>query len=164
MSGLKEVSDKLGKELKDISKAYGSIMEPCVEYLKKRCSEDSGMCEDVLQDGETLSKCCDYIMKKARESLGGKNGAIRDDVVYEWCEDYYRMDAKEEAKQLKDVKSVPVNGKKYVPKKEKEIPEQHKEEKPKEEPKPKKEAKPNGKTKKANKQQLPGQMSIFDFM
>ena len=71
--------------------------KPIWEHLKKRCREDAGLCEDILQEHKTWSNCYAYITKTARKHIKGNAGAVLDSTVYEWAEDYYRSDDKAEA-------------------------------------------------------------------
>lgn len=97
----KKAIDKLEKE-KAGAKDKG-FAEPIIGYLIKRCEEDSGLAEDVLQEHKTWKKCFDYIFGKARKQASGNCAAVRDEVVYEWAEDYYHKDDKaEEAKREKE--------------------------------------------------------------
>ncbi len=62
----------------------------------RRCEEEKGLSEDVLQKHKTWEKCFDYIYKQARKQASGNRAAVRDEVVYEWAEDYYHKDDKAE--------------------------------------------------------------------
>ena len=35
----------------------------------KRCEEDQGLAEDVMQEGKTWNKCFNYIVEQARKEL-----------------------------------------------------------------------------------------------
>lgn len=83
---------KLDEELKKASNKAFAV--PVIAYLKRRCDEDLGMAEDVLQTHKTWDKCFSYIYKKAKENASGTCAAIPDDTVYEWAEDYYHVDDK----------------------------------------------------------------------
>jgi hypothetical protein len=79
-----------------------SFADPVISYLLKRCEEDSGLSEDVMQEHKTWEKCFDYIYAQARKQSKGAHYAVRDEVVYEWAEDYYHKDDKaEEEKKAK---------------------------------------------------------------
>lgn len=96
----KAAKKKLEKERKaDPDKAFA---EPILAYLLKRCEEDLGLAQDVLQGHKTWKKCFAYIHCQARKQAKGGCAAVRDDVVYEWAEDYYHTDDKaEEEKKAK---------------------------------------------------------------
>ena len=71
----------------------------------KRCEEDQGLAEDVMQEGKTWSKCFNYIVEQARKQSNGRSTAVEDRVVYEWAEDYYhKYEKPETAKKEKDKK------------------------------------------------------------
>lgn len=55
----------------------------------KRCEEDQGLAEDVMQEGKTWNKCFNYIVEQARKQSNGRSTAVEDRAVYEWAEDYY---------------------------------------------------------------------------
>lgn len=90
--------EKLENELKAEKDKY--FAEPVIGYLLKRCEDDEGLAQDVVQEHKTWNKCFDYIYEQARRQATGNRAAVRDDVVYEWAEDYYHKDdkAEEEAK------------------------------------------------------------------
>lgn len=91
---------KLEKELK--ANNNKTFAEPIIGYLLKRCAEDEGLAQDVMQEHKTWNKCVDYIFSQARKQSSGNCAAVRDDVVYEWAEDYYHRDDKaEEEKKAK---------------------------------------------------------------
>ena len=93
--------EKLEKELKAAKDK--SFAAPVIGYLLKRCKEDEGLAQDVVQEHKTWNKCFDYIYEQARrQATGNRTAAVRDDVVYEWAEDYYHKDDKaEEEKKAK---------------------------------------------------------------
>lgn len=86
--------EKLKKELKAATNR--TFAEPIISYLLKRCEEDEGMAEDVVQEHKTWNKCFNYIYSHARQQEKGKCAYISDDVVFEWAEDYYHKDDKVE--------------------------------------------------------------------
>ncbi len=92
--------EKLEKEMKaDKDKTFA---EPVIGYLLKRCEDDLGLAQDVVQEHKTWKKCFDYIYSQARKQIKENCAAVRDDVVYEWAEDYYHRDDKaEEEKKAK---------------------------------------------------------------
>ena len=67
-----------------------------IAYLLKRCEEDQGLAEDVMQEGKTWDKCFKYIVGQARKQSYGRAAAVEDSVVYEWAEDYYHKEDKPE--------------------------------------------------------------------
>lgn len=143
--------EKLEKELKkDKDKTFA---EPVIGYLLKRCEDDFGLAQDVVQEHKTWKKCFDYIYSQARKQTKGNCAAVRDDVVYEWAEDYYHKDDK--AEEEKKAKEAAERKKKQAEraKKEKSVPAKAEVPKTKEEPKPKK----NGKD-------MEGQMDMFSMM
>lgn len=44
------------------AKCFAIVVDPIITYLLKRCEEDQGLAEDVMQDGKTWNKCFDYIV------------------------------------------------------------------------------------------------------
>ena len=85
-----------------------NFADPVITYLMKRCEEDQGLAEDVMQEGKTWSKCFNYIVEQARKQSNGRSTAVEDRVVYEWAEDYYRKYEKPEtAKKEKGKKPAP---------------------------------------------------------
>jgi len=103
-----KAQEKLKIELEKVKDKV--FAEPIISYLIKRCEEDKGISEDVLQNHKTLGKCFSYVYSQAKKQAGNQNKcAVRDDVVYEWAEDYYHIDdkaieekkAKEEAERKK---------------------------------------------------------------
>lgn len=143
---------KLDAELKSVkSKSDKQLAVPCINYMKERCREDDGLCEDVCKEEKKLEKCLAYITSQARKFLNGKSGAVMDNQVFEWCEDYYRK--LEKAKKASKVKKTEEKPKKVEkePVKEKKAKIETKETKPKS-------------TGKKDKNVIEGQMSIFDFM
>ena len=82
-----------------------NFVEPVITYLMKRCEEDQGLAEDVMQEGKTWNKCFSYIVEQARKQSNGRSTAVEDQVVYEWAEDYYhKYEKPETAKKEKDKK------------------------------------------------------------
>lgn len=143
--------EKLEKEMKaDKDKTFA---EPVIEYLLKRCEEDLGLAQDVVQEHKTWEKCFDYIYEQARKQAKGNRAAVRDDVVYEWAEDYYHKDDK--AEEEKKAKEAAERKKKQEEraKKTKSEPQKTETPKAKEEPKPKK-----------NSRNMDGQLDMFSIM
>lgn len=73
-----------------------NFADPVITYLMKRCEEDQGLAEDVMQEGKTWNKCFSYIVEQARKQSNGRSTAVEDQVVYEWAEDYYHKYEKSE--------------------------------------------------------------------
>ncbi len=73
-----------------------NFADPTITYLIKRCEEDQGLAEDVMQEGKTWNKCFSYIVEQARKQSNGRSTAVEDRVVYEWAEDYYHKYEKPE--------------------------------------------------------------------
>lgn len=89
-----KAKEKLHEELeKEDDKQFA---EPIIEYLLKRCGDDNGLAQDVMQEHKTWKKCMKYIFDQARKQAKGNQAAVRYDVVYEWAEDYYHKDDKAE--------------------------------------------------------------------
>ena len=163
--------EKLEKERE--SAKDSTFADPIIEYLLKRCDEDEGMAEDVVQEHKTWQKCFDYIYRQARKQTHGSCAAVRDDVVYEWAEDYYHKDDKageeKQAKKAAEGKAKPAaagNEKRTRPvvqrkaartkgssNKAKKAAVVQKAEVPKEPPKPKK-----------NRKDMDGQLDMFAMM
>lgn len=159
-----------------------NFADPIITYLMKRCEEDQGLAEDVMQEGKTWSKCFNYIVEQARKQSNGRSTAVEDRVVYEWAEDYYhKYEKPETAKKEK--------GKKPATTKKTEVPTKKTTEKvnPSTEKRPENETKlqePKGNTQVSEKpvkkdaaskqrktekistksSELSGQMSLFDLL
>lgn len=91
-----KAKEKLEAERKKETKK--EFVNPVIDYLLKRCDEDTGFAEDVLRDGKTWNGCFSYIKNEARKKAVNGCAAVEDSTVYEWAEDYYRSDVKEAAK------------------------------------------------------------------
>lgn len=83
--------NKLNGEVKDTKDGYKKLV---VAHLTKRIKEDSGLGDDVAQDGKTLDGCIAYIKDQAKKHASNGVAVIEDAKVYEWAEDYYRSDVK----------------------------------------------------------------------
>ena len=59
-----------------------------VDYLSRRCDEDSGLAEDMKD--RTWKGCNDYIRYYAKKEAVNGMAMVDDDTVYEWAEDYCR--------------------------------------------------------------------------
>lgn len=157
--------EKLEKEMRKA--ADRKFVEPVIEYLLKRCAEDEGLAEDVLQEHKTWQKCFDYIYNQANKQSKGNYTFVREDIVYEWAEDYYHKDDKaEEEKKAKKEEERKASQKKAAESRKaaekskgKEMAEvsppvkEKKEEKVKEQPKPKKSG-----------NDIEGQLDMFSLM
>lgn len=151
-----------------------NFAESIIAYLLKRCEEDQGLAEDVMQEGKTWNKCFNYIVEQARKQSNGRSTAVEDRVVYEWAEDYYHKEEKPESVQKEnDKKTTEKKAKstKKVAKKEEKCskdkkntqstPENNqKTEKAEKKEKPKKKEA----AKKPDKPSMDGQMSLFDLL
>ena len=158
---------KLEKELE------GAEHSPCagkvIGYLARRCEEDCGLAEDVMQEHKTWEKCFDYFFNLAMKQSKHKVAWVDDEVVYEWAEDYYRKDDKAEAekkakqeaerkKKEKERRKKAAEKKKAGKEKaEKEKADKAAEEPPKERPK----AKPKAEKK---TEEADGQMDMFEML
>ena len=94
---MSELSDKaiakLEAEVKKISDKYERMSaEHCIDFLKNRCSEDTAICEDILQEHKTWEKCYMYVLDQAEKELNRTNGMVWHDTVFEWVEDYFHLD------------------------------------------------------------------------
>ena len=147
----KKAKEKLEKEMKDDENK--SFAKPVIGYLLKRCEEDLGLAQDIVQEHKTWKKCFDYIYEKARKQAIGNRAVVRDDVVYEWAEDYYHKDDK--AEEEKKAKEAAEQKKKQEErdKKAKAEPQKTESPKPKEEPKLKK-----------NSKDMDGQLDMFSMI
>lgn len=150
-----------------------NFADSIITYLLKRCEEDQGLAEDVMQDGKTWNKCFDYIVNQARKQSNGKSTAVEDCVVYEWAEDYYHKEEKPEPdKRAGASKPTKKKNAKAASKKQKGESEEVKEvttsapepvPERKEVVKPEKKEKPK-KKETADKPSMDGQMSLFDLL
>lgn len=147
---------KLEKELKKAKDK--SFADPVIEYLIKRCGEDEGLSQDVMQEHKTWEKCYKYIYFQAQKSAqkGARSIAVRDDTVFEWAEDYYHKDdkAEEEEKARKEaIRKEEQKRKAERSRKAKASVSEKKQDRPKEQPKPKK-----------NSRDMEGQLDMFSMM
>lgn len=92
-----------------------NFADPIITYLMKRCEEDQGLAEDVMQEGKTWSKCFNYIVEQARKQSNGRSTAVEDRVVYEWAEDYYHKYEKPETAKKEKGKKPATTKKTEVP-------------------------------------------------
>lgn len=139
-----------------------NFAEPIITYLMKRCEEDQGLAEDVMQEGKTWSKCFNYIVEQARKQSNGRSTAVEDRVVYEWAEDYYhKYEKPETAKKEKSKK--PATTKKKT---KKDVRKTKDDSKVSEKPVKKDAASKQRKAEKTSTKssELSGQMSLFDLL
>lgn len=102
---------KVRKELESLGESLRKFLQPVADYIIRRSSEDKGMAEDVCREHKTLARLNDHLRKEARAYASGQCVAVPDSVVFEWAEDYYRMDDKameEKAKKEKKEKEKKV--------------------------------------------------------
>lgn len=145
--------------------------DPVITYLMKRCEEDQGLAEDVMQEGKTWNKCFSYIVEQARKQSNGRSTAVEDQVVYEWAEDYYhKYEKPETAKKEKDKKPATTKKTEAPTKKvtetKKDVQKTKDDSKASEKPVKKDAASKQRKTEKTSTKssELSGQMSLFDLL
>lgn len=154
-----KAKEKLEAEKK--KSAQKNFADPVIDYLMKRCKEDQGLAEDVMQEGKTWNKCFSYIVEQARKQSNGRSTAVEDQVVYEWAEDYYHKDDKaEEDKKAKEA----AKRKKKQDKKAKTDSEKKATSKPATEPEKKTEAPKSEPKPKRNNKDMDGQLDIFSLL
>ena len=171
----RKAREKLEAEKKKATQK--NFADPVIAYLLKRCEEDQGLAEDVMQNGKTWKKCFDYIVDQARKvPRSGSGVAVEDHVVYEWAEDYYHKEEKPEpGKEAGASKPTKKKNAKATSKKQKSESEEVKEvttsvpepvPERKEAVKTEKKEKPKKKetAKKPDKPSMDGQMSLFDLL
>ena len=156
-----------------------NFADPVITYLMKRCEEDQGLAEDVMQEGKTWNKCFSYIVEQARKQSNGRSTAVEDRVVFEWAEDYYHKyekletAKKEKGKKPATTKKTEVPTEKTTEKSTEKRPENEtKLQEPKgntqvsEKPVKKDTASKQRKTEKSSTKSsgLSGQMSLFDLL
>lgn len=164
-----KAKEKLEAEKKKATQK--NFAEPIIAYLLKRCEEDQGLAEDVMQEGKTWNKCFNYIVEQARKQSNGRSTAVEDQVVYEWAEDYYhKYEKPETAKKEKDKKPATTKKTEAPAKKvteiKKDIQETKDDSKVSEKPEKKDAASKQRKTEKTSTKSsgLNGQMSLFDLL
>lgn len=172
----KLVKQKARKKLEAEKKkaTQKNFADSVIAYLLKRCEEDQGLAEDVMQEGKTWNKCFNYIVEQARKQSNGRSTAVEDQVVYEWAEDYYHKYEKPEPVKKEKGKKPVITKKPITPTKttkkitDNEKKSQETKDKPQISEKPvKKDA--ASKQRKAEKtstksSELSGQMSLFDLL
>lgn len=164
-----KAKEKLEAEKKKATQK--NFADPIIAYLLKRCEEDQGLAEDVMQEGKTWNKCFNYIVEQARKQSNGRSTAVEDRVVYEWAEDYYRKYEKPETAK-KEKRQKPATTKKTeapakkVTEIKKDIQETKDDSKVSEKPEKKDAASKQQKTEKTSTKSsgLNGQMSLFDLL
>ena len=164
-----KAKEKLDAEKKKATQK--NFAEPIIAYLLKRCEEDQGLAEDVMQEGKTWNKCFNYIVEQARKQSNGRSTAVEDQVVYEWAEDYYhKYEKPETAKKEKDKKPATTKKTEAPAKKvteiKKDIQETKNDSKVSEKPEKKDAAPKQRKTEKTSTKSsgLNGQISLFDLL
>lgn len=164
-----KAKEKLEAEKKKATQK--NFAESIIAYLLKRCEEDQGLAEDVMQEGKTWNKCFNYIVEQARKQSNGRSTAVEDRVVYEWAEDYYhKYEKPETAKKEKDKKPATTKKTEAPAKKvteiKKDIQETKDDSKVSEKPEKKDVASKQRKTEKTSTKSggLNGQMSLFDLL
>ena len=169
----KLVKQKARKKLEAEKKkaTQKNFADSVIAYLLKRCEEDQGLAEDVMQEGKTWNKCFNYIVEQARKQSNGRSTAVEDQVVYEWAEDYYhKYEKPETAKKEKDKKPATTKKTEAPAKKvteiKKDIQETKNDSKVSEKPEKKDAASKQRKTEKTSTKSsgLNGQMSLFDLL
>lgn len=148
-----------------------SITSETIDYLMKRCEDDQGLAEDVIQDNKTWYKCLEYIIDQVKKKSGGASTAVKHCVVYEYAEDYYHKEEKTEtAKKEKDKKPATTKKTEAPAKKvteiKKDIQETKNDSKVSEKPEKKDAASKQRKTEKTSTKSsgLNGQISLFDLL
>lgn len=148
-----------------------NFADPVITYLMKRCEEDQGIAEDVMQEGKTWNKCFSYIVEQARKQSNGRSTAVEDQVVYEWAEDYYHKYEKPETAKKEKSKKPATTKKTEAPTKKvtetkKDVQKTKDDSKVSEKPVKKDAASKQRKTEKTSTKssELSGQMSLFDLL
>lgn len=148
-----------------------SITSETIDYLMKRCEDDQGLAEDVIQDNKTWYKCLEYIIDQVKKKSGGASTAVKHCVVYEYAEDYYHKEEKPETAKKEKGKKPATTKKTEAPDKKvteikKDIQETKDDSKVFEKPEKKDAASKQRKTEKTSTKSsgLNGQMSLFDLL
>jgi len=164
-----KAKEKLEAEKKKATQK--NFAEPIIAYLLKRCEEDQGLAEDVMQEGKTWNKCFNYIVEQARKQSNGRSAAVEDQVVYEWAEDYYHKYEKPETVKKEKSKKPATTKKTEAPTKKvtetkKDVQKTKDDSKVSEKPVKKDAASKQRKTEKTSTKssELSGQMSLFDLL
>ena len=125
--------------------AEGYLQEKVLEYLNQNASEV--LTEKINNGKKTLKGCAHYITGEARKQAKNGSACIEDSVVFGWAVHYFEEDAIPELGNYASFAKPQAQG--VAPKVEKPVKVQ---ETKKPEPK-----------KAPVEEQLPGQMSLFDF-
>lgn len=159
-----KAKQKLEDEVKEAKDK--EFADPIISHLIKRCEEDPGLAEDIIQEHKTWIKCFTYIRSQAKKQAKGNCAVIRDDLVYEWAEDYFRLDDKAlEEKKEKERKEREAKNKAEAAKRKSGSGNQKKKTNPKKAVEEKKISEPEKKSDKPQKNKEPeGQMSLFDLL
>ena len=164
-----KAKEKLEAEKKKATQK--NFADPIIAYLLKRCEEDQGLAEDVMQEGKTWNKCFNYIVEQARKQSNGRSTAVEDQVVYEWAEDYYHKYEKPETVKKEKSKKPATTKKTEAPTKKvtetkKDVQKTKDDSKVSEKPVKKDAASKQRKTEKTSTKssELSGQMSLFDLL
>ena len=169
----KLVKQKARKKLEAEKKkaTQKNFADSVIAYLLKRCEEDQGLAEDVMQEGKTWNKCFNYIVEQARKQSNGRSAAVEDQVVYEWAEDYYHKYEKPETVKKEKSKKPATTKKTEAPTKKvtetkKDVQKTKDDSKVSEKPVKKDAASKQRKTEKTSTKssELSGQMSLFDLL
>ena len=160
-----EAIEKLHDDMKDLDTSGKAI----AEYLIRRCNEDPSMKEDVAHEKKTMKGCMSFVKSQARKQAKDGVAIIDDKTVYEWAEDYFRQDPAK-------IKDEPKTAVRKKPEKAQKTPEKAesgskvvdtvtKEQKPTAALKaPDRDAVTKPRKKPKKKDEIDGQMSLFDFM
>lgn len=158
-----KAKQKLEEEVKKAKDK--EFADPIIRHLLKRCEEDPGMAEDILQAHKTWLKCFAHIRGEAKKRADGNCAVVRDDLVYEWAEDYFRMDDKAlEEKKEKERKAQEEKRKAEAAKKKSGSGKQKKKADAKKETEEKKTPAPEKNGKPQKNKEPEGQMSLFDLL
>ena len=169
----KLVKQKARKKLEAEKKkaTQKNFADSVIAYLLKRCEEDQGLAEDVMQEGKTWNKCFNYIVEQARKQSNGRSTAVEDRVVYEWAEDYYHKYEKPETVKKEKGKKPATTKKTEAPAKKvteikKDVQKTKNDSKVSEKPEKKDAASKQRKAEKTSTKSsgLNGQMSLFDLL
>lgn len=158
-----KAKQKLEEEVKKAKDK--EFADPIIRHLLKRCEEDPGMAEDILQTHKTWLKCFAHIRGEAKKRADGNCAVVRDDLVYEWAEDYFRMDDKAlEEKKEKERKAQEEKRKAEAAKKKSGSGKQKKKADVKKEIEEKKTPAPEKNGRAPKNKEPEGQMSLFDLL
>ena len=158
-----KAKQKLEEEVKKAKDK--EFADPIIRHLLKRCEEDPGMAEDILQAHKTWLKCFAHIRGEAKKRADGNCAVVRDDLVYEWAEDYFRMDDKAlEEKKEKERKAQEEKRKAEAAKKKSGSGKQKKKADAKKATEEKKTPAPEKNGRAPKNKEPEGQMSLFDLL